>query len=180
ALMFKEVQKEVVQSLKPAAQEVGRIKSAPANTTSAQVKVSLFGHELFAIADTGAAPSVVTRGLIDYLGIEADLPYDQMLITADGKRHHALGMISSLPIRLDGVVLQAPAVIMDRPDKVLILGMTWMKLHGVQLNLKDNSLHFAKQGMQHQAPLKTSRDTPRAVQYAAAESRAVADAYADT
>ncbi|KAI7815783.1 hypothetical protein BC939DRAFT_508954, partial [Gamsiella multidivaricata] len=101
ALLFKEVRKEMLNSLKPVSHTVSQLQPITAPASSAQVKVTIHGHEVYAIADTGASLSVITRGLAEFVGAKADHPYDQMIMTADGKKHAPLGMISSLPVCID-------------------------------------------------------------------------------
>ncbi|KAF9402767.1 hypothetical protein BGZ94_004831 [Podila epigama] len=140
--MFKEVRQELSTGIKPLrpdladlADHIGEVATELATTTSAQVQVTLYGY-----------------------GLEPDQAYGQLLVTADGKRHQTLGLCSNLPVKIAGVTLPAATVVMDRAEKVLLLGMTWMKRHGIQLDLRDSMLHFTHQGRQHQAELKTTRD----------------------
>jgi transposase InsO family protein len=131
------------------------------NCTSAQMSVTLYGHKVEAVADTGAAMTVISKSLADELALEVLQTHTVLLVTADGKRHRSQGFVASLPVRVDGVVMKTPAVVFDRKGTPLILGMNWMRAYKVSLHLGDSTLRFLGPDQSlHILNIKTSQDEP--------------------
>jgi len=157
ALQFKEVQKELTKGLKPITHEVSQVELPQAVMTSAHVKVNLYGHELKAVADSGASLTIITSGLADFLGLTPDDRSQHILTGFNGKKEMSRGVISHLPVRIKGALLPGSAVIVERAEKALLLGMQWLKTHGAFLDLEQDHLYFKTGPNRYRVPIETLR-----------------------
>ncbi|KAG0009484.1 hypothetical protein BGZ82_003989, partial [Podila clonocystis] len=107
---------------------------------SLKTLIKVNGEPLTAIVDTGAACSVITKDLVDRLGLRIDSVHGRVLITADGTRHHTAGAIDRLPIELKNRILPTRFAVFNRPGEQLILGMNWLRNHRVVVDLENNRL----------------------------------------
>ena len=71
-----------------------------AQTTAAKCKVTINGETLYAILDSGAATSIITKKLMKRLEETIDSPSNLVIVTANGSKVRSLGEISDLPIRI--------------------------------------------------------------------------------
>lgn len=107
---------------------------------SLKTLIKVNGEPLTAIVDTGAACSVITKDLVDRLGLRIDSVHGRVLITADGTRHHTAGAIDRLPIELKNRILPTRFAVFNHPGEQLILGMNWLRNHRVVVDMESNRL----------------------------------------
>ncbi|OMJ29938.1 hypothetical protein AYI69_g536 [Smittium culicis] len=119
-----QIRKDLSESFKKIeTREVGYIEREYDNITSCRALVEIHGRHYDAVVDTGAACSVVTSGMLDTLGLEVDSPSTQIIVTADGTRHEALG---------------------KKEAKNLILGMDWFVDHDAVIDIKNSEIILLK------------------------------------
>ncbi|OLY79262.1 hypothetical protein AYI68_g6672 [Smittium mucronatum] len=112
--------------------------------TNCKALVKIFGKRYWAIIDTGAACSVITKPLLEKLGIGADYNSNQVIITADGNRHSTYGHVVDVPIEISSYTFNADLLIMNQDKDVLILGVDWLKSHNGVVDIKNDELIFPK------------------------------------
>ncbi|PWA00918.1 hypothetical protein BB558_003011, partial [Smittium angustum] len=109
-------------------------------TTNCKSIVKVFGKSYVAIVDTGAACSVITSRLLDEMGLAPDKFSDQTIITADGKGHNTLGVITQLPITIAGYRFAIDLLVMENNKRSLILGVDWLKNYDATIDVKIEEL----------------------------------------
>ncbi|OMJ13632.1 hypothetical protein AYI70_g8381 [Smittium culicis] len=140
-----QVRKELSESFKKIdTKEVGYIEREYDNITNCRALVEIHGKHYDAVVDTGAACSVVTSGMLDMLGLEVDSPSTQIIVTADGTRHEALGKVNNVPIRIAGFNFPINFLVMKKEAKNLILGMDWFIDHDAVIDIKNSEMILPK------------------------------------
>ena len=71
----------------------------------AKCYVRIKSNPVVAILDSGAAVSIMTRRLMDKLGLEPDNPSKTIVVTANGTREHAIGQITDLKINIQNLMI---------------------------------------------------------------------------
>ncbi|OMH80418.1 Protein DDI1-like protein, partial [Zancudomyces culisetae] len=140
-------------------QEINELKFARPRTTNCRIIVTVYNKEIWAVVDTGAACSVATPRMVEGWGLIMDEENDQVIITADGMRHHSLGTVRDIPLRIGNNRFTTNLTIMQRKDDSLILGMDWLMRHQAQLNIKDSELRLPLERIMLIVPLHT-QDVP--------------------
>ncbi|OMJ11804.1 Gypsy retrotransposon integrase-like protein 1 [Smittium culicis] len=125
--------------------------------TNCKALVKIFGERYWAVVDTGAACSVVTKPLLDKLGIAADHKSSQVIITADGNRHDTYGHVLDVPIEISNYSFNVDFLVMNQNKEVLILGVDWLKKHQGIIDMKNNELIFPKDEYEIILSLSTNR-----------------------
>ena len=74
-------------------------------TTAAKCYVRIKGNPVVAILDSGAAVSIMTRRLMDKLGLEPDSLSKTIVVTVNGTRERALGQITDLKITIQDLII---------------------------------------------------------------------------
>jgi len=153
------VRAQLSDGFKKTGLDVNTIEFSP-RCSSTQTTVSINGVPLEAVVDSGAAVVVVSRTLVNELGLVPSKAATVSLITADGKHHPAGEIVYDLPIQIDDVILPANAVVFDNPTgSHLILGVSWMKTHGIDILLSKNAMTFSNNGYDYTVPLRTCKGT---------------------
>ncbi|PVU96342.1 hypothetical protein BB561_001234 [Smittium simulii] len=120
--------------------EVNQLEYKENRVTNCKALVSVFGAYFWAIVDTGAACSVVNPSLLSKWGLEPDIFSNQIIVTADGKRHETGGKVSAVPILIAGYTFPVDLVVMNREEETLILGTDWFLKYEATINLKSQQL----------------------------------------
>lgn len=103
------------------------------------MNVQVKGEPFTAVIDTGAACSVVSRGFAEHVKEVIHPVETRPLQTADGSRHQPIGIVEDLPVKVQGVLHPANFSVIDRPDKLLILGMNWLRTYKAAVDLEKKS-----------------------------------------
>jgi hypothetical protein len=82
--------------------------------------------EIDAIIDTGAAISIITKGLMKELGYKIDKASDTVLVTADGNKSRSLGKIIGMELLLGGEEIVVTVQVIESSDRMLLLGNDWL------------------------------------------------------
>ncbi|KAL1914212.1 uncharacterized protein VTP21DRAFT_9665 [Calcarisporiella thermophila] len=89
--------------------------------------VSIGGQEVEVLLDTGAAASVINKGLVQKLGLKIELPKAKTLVMADGGTTKTVGTITAVPVMVDSALTPANLLVYEREGDCLILGNDWFK-----------------------------------------------------
>ncbi|PKY60196.1 hypothetical protein RhiirA4_333276 [Rhizophagus irregularis] len=71
-------------------------------TTAARCELYVGREPISAVIDSGAATSIITKSLMKQLGYQINQPSNMVIVTANGTRVRALGVITELPIHITG------------------------------------------------------------------------------
>ncbi|GBB94651.1 hypothetical protein RclHR1_23990005 [Rhizophagus clarus] len=72
-------------------------------TTAARCELYIGKEPISTVIDSGAATSIITKSLMKQLGYQIDQPSNMVIVTTNGTRVCALGMIAALPIHLSHI-----------------------------------------------------------------------------
>ncbi|OMJ08056.1 Pol polyprotein [Smittium culicis] len=125
--------------------------------TNFKALVKIFGERYWAVVDTGAASSDVSKPLLDKIGITADHKSSQFIITADGNRHDTYGHVLDVPIEISNYYFNVDFIVMDQNKKDLILGVDSLKKSTVIIDMNNNLLIFPKEEYEIVLSLSTNR-----------------------
>ncbi|OMJ23116.1 hypothetical protein AYI69_g5110, partial [Smittium culicis] len=135
------VRKELVDLFKKIeAKEVNSIERERFSVTNCKALVEIFGSHYLTIMDTGAACSIITTGLLEELGLEADSNPSQIIVTADGTKHETTGKVSNVPLKIAGFIFPVDLLVMEKSANSLILGTDWLIYHKATLDLNKEEL----------------------------------------
>ncbi|OMH82628.1 DNA damage-inducible protein 1 [Zancudomyces culisetae] len=122
--------------------EINEISIHEWKITNCRAQVQIFGQDISAVIDTGAACSVVGPKMVECWGLDIDSRNIQIIITTDGKKHPTLGKINNVPVKIASVILPANLVVMEKNEGNLILGTDWLLKHRAIINLKVPEIRF--------------------------------------
>ncbi|OMH82057.1 DNA damage-inducible protein 1 [Zancudomyces culisetae] len=141
--------------------ELNEITFDEMKTSNCKIVVTIFGRHTIAIIDTGAACSVVTPEVLDSWGLDVDIKHDQVIITADGKKHPSKGKVSNIPIAFNEHLFPANMVVMERPDNTLILGTDWLKKHSAYIDMERSKLKLTLEDIEITVPIVTTSNVKK-------------------
>ncbi|OMH79370.1 Retrovirus-related Pol polyprotein from transposon [Zancudomyces culisetae] len=122
--------------------EINEIQLQPKKVTNCKAQVQIFGQNILAVVDTGAACSVVSSSMVEDWGLNVDENINQVIVTADGKRHAALGKVNKIPVKIASYIFPANLIVMNKNDGTLILGTDWLIQHKASINLRIPEIRF--------------------------------------
>lgn len=96
-------------------------------TTAAKCYIRIKGTPVIAILDSGAVVSIITRKLMDKLGLEPDAPSKTVVVTANGTRERALGQITDLKIFIQDLIIPIKLQVIESKEETLLLGTDWFE-----------------------------------------------------
>ncbi|OMH83944.1 Retrovirus-related Pol polyprotein from transposon [Zancudomyces culisetae] len=127
-------------------------------TTNCSMTVEIYQLQWKAVVDTGAACSVITTGALNKIGLEPNMKSSHVIITADGKRHETLGVVSGVPIMISKIEFVASLVVLGNMSPTIILGMDWLLKHKASLNLAVPELRLPVDRAEVVTPLVTTKE----------------------
>ncbi|OMJ28275.1 hypothetical protein AYI69_g2254 [Smittium culicis] len=135
-----EIRSELTQLIKKCeiAKEVKSIEED--STTNCKSIVKIFDKNYSAIIDTGAACSVISEALMECIGLEVESKTNQIIVTADGKKHYTMGIIEEIPISIANINFNADLLEMKSSKETLILGTDWLKTHNALIDIRHQEL----------------------------------------
>jgi len=113
--------------------------------TSTRGRAKIEDVEIEAIIDSGAAISVITRGLMEELGYKINKPSKMVMVTADGKKSRSLGKIINIKLTLEGVDTSTNVEVMESAestDRTLILGNDWLNRVNANIDYEKGKLNI--------------------------------------
>ena len=122
-------------------------------TTAAKCELYIGKEPITAVVDSGAATSLMTSTLAENLGFIPDQPSRMVIVTANGTRVKALGVISKLPINISHKLIRSPVQVITSNDNVLILGNDWLERVQSIINYNDKTLTIKHQGRTMKIPI---------------------------
>src|SRR5436305_9044962 len=108
--------------------EANFVKSDEEEATIA-VKVSLRvkGKVQIAIVNSEAATSIITKSLLDRLGLTIGRPSKLIVVIANGTRTKSLGVATQVLITIGKMNILTSIQVLEFRDKILILGNEWLQ-----------------------------------------------------
>ncbi|OMH79032.1 DNA damage-inducible protein 1 [Zancudomyces culisetae] len=154
-----QVRKELITYIRKGEEyEIKEVNSIENVSSNCKVIISIFGRHYWAILDTGAACSVISNTFAEVLGLDIDKESNQIIVTADGRKHGTKGIISEVPLTIAGQRFPVDMTVMDQRTHVLILGTNWFKRHGAVINLNSNELVLNNEEYEISLSISTRKD----------------------
>ena len=75
------------------------------------------------ILDSGAAACIISTTLANKLKIKPNKSSDILVVTADGQKKWSLGIITSVPLILQGIQFTVDLQVIESPQDTLLLGI---------------------------------------------------------
>ncbi|KAL1918538.1 uncharacterized protein VTP21DRAFT_3198 [Calcarisporiella thermophila] len=97
--------------------------------TAARGRITINNQPIEAIFDSGAATSVITKGLLRKLNLRIDRPSRKSLSTIGGGKIQTLGWVTNVPIQVEGIPAPIGLFVFDREDDCILLGNNWFKIN---------------------------------------------------
>ncbi|OMJ21164.1 hypothetical protein AYI70_g3635 [Smittium culicis] len=146
---------------KQESKELNNVEFADTMGTNCRGLVKIFNDRHWAVLDTGAACSVISSSFMESLGLEINNISDQTIITADGSKHHTLGIVSDLPITIANYVFPCDTLVLDLKKSLMILGTDWFTKYNAVLDLKAKELVLERPEVDLVMKLYTSKPNRR-------------------
>ena len=121
--------------------------------TAAKCEVYIGKEPITAVIDSGAATSIITSSLLEFLGCKINRPSKMVIVTANRTKVKAKGMIDDLPVDLKRISIRSPVHVIDSQDNVLILGNDWLKRSHAVIHYDDETLTIRYKGRIVNLPL---------------------------
>ncbi|CAA0839573.1 Unknown protein, partial [Striga hermonthica] len=96
---------------------------------------------VFALFDTGATHSFISRRCLDAIGVRATTTIDPLEVSlASGRKIVTSAKASDLSLSIGGRVLSTDAFVLEMRDFDLILGMDWLSFYHVDIKCHDREI----------------------------------------
>src|SRR5215216_2921255 len=92
------------------------------------------------ILDSGAAACIISTKLANKLKIKPNKSSDILVVTADGQRKRSLGIITSVPLILQGNQFTIDLQVIESPQDTLLLEINWFKTFDARLYFDHDEL----------------------------------------
>ena len=116
-------------------------------------EANIQGIETEAIVDTGAAVTVITKGLVDQLPYE--LKPSRTKLTPFGKeRYVSLGVIENMEFFVGDIKTKATVEVVDLPQQLFLLGTDWTQAEKGIIDLGQEELQLKRETEYECIPIK--------------------------
>ncbi|CAA0841883.1 Unknown protein, partial [Striga hermonthica] len=96
---------------------------------------------VFALFDTGATHTFISRRCLDAIGVHATTAIDPLEVSlASGRKIVTLAKASDLSLSIGGRVLPTDAFVLEMRDFDLILGMDWLSFYHADIKCHDREI----------------------------------------
>jgi len=127
------------------AKEANLAESDGEPTTAAKCTLRIGQKAQTAIVDSGAATSIITKSLLDKLGLVINRSSKMIVVTANGARTRSLGIIDNVPVNIGKIQILTSFQVLESKDEILILGNDWLRETNANMNWEQSTLTI-KQG----------------------------------
>lgn len=106
-----------------------------------QAPITIHGHLVQAVFDSGAGVSVISKNLAEKVGLKTN--GDQLVVEAFGDNALPAGGVSvAVPIRAAGKLRPEHMTIQDVKGDVCLLGTSWHRQYGVRVDHQTGTIHI--------------------------------------
>jgi hypothetical protein len=110
-------------------------------TTAMRCHIRIKGNPVVAILDSGAAVSIITAKLMKKLGLQIEGPSKTIVVTANGTRDKALGIIRDVKITVNDIIIPVNLQVIDSRDETLLLRTDWFNKARAKLDFENSTLN---------------------------------------
>jgi hypothetical protein len=115
-------------------------------TTAAKCEFYINRRPVVVVIDSGAAVSIMTRAMMENLGLTIRKSSEYVIRTANGTRVRSLGEITDLPLAIKGLIIKTSVQVIESQDSVFILGNNWMRKVNASLDWQARKLTVNHKG----------------------------------
>ena len=83
---------------------------------------------------------------------------DILVVTADGQRKRSLGIITSVPLILQGIQFTVDLQVIESPQDTLLLGINWFKTFNARMYFDHDELRAKIQNQLVKSPIKCIKE----------------------
>ena len=106
------------------------------------------------ILDSGAAACIISTTLANKLKIKPNKSSDILVVTADRQKKWSLGIITSVPLILQGIQFTVDLQVIESPQDTLLLGINWFKTFDARMYFDQDELWAKIQNQLVKSPIK--------------------------
>ena len=111
----------------------------PKTNQAARMDARIKGNPWKAIADSGAATSVITEPLARALGLKRTKNSTISVVGIDGKNNGVLGEIENVPIAIMDAFVPINLQIVPSENKILLLGIDWLRKYNARMSFVEKA-----------------------------------------
>src|SRR4051812_38312432 len=126
-------------------------------TSSAYIQVVLNGQNFSAIADTGAAKTVVSHDITIMLKWLINSTKHRSVTIANGKETLTLGVVKEVPFTIAGCTICVDTLVIDTHTYDIILGNDWLLKAKARIDISAQKLQIEQYGQKYVVPISFNR-----------------------
>src|SRR5215216_2506286 len=143
-IQCREQQRKLLQGMRRPKLEGNMAQTNPTEeserTMALRCHVNIKRNSVVAIIDTGAAVSIMTKKLMKKLGLTIQEASQVIIVTANGQRERALGVIKNVPLIIHEILIKTTFQVIESTDKTLLLGIDWCRKNKVNVDFDNNEM----------------------------------------
>ena len=146
-----------VQTVTSIEQEDEGMKKPEEKRTSAYAQVHIDGTLAEAIIDTGAGSAVISNSFLQRKGWDIDEPTRITYTVANGQRDTTLGIVTKVPIQVQGLTIPIDMIVTNANSYDVILGNEWLVKANAIIDLNAAAMRITCHGKEINVPLDLYR-----------------------
>src|SRR5438094_818905 len=123
---------------------------------SVRCKIEIKGNVMEAIVDSGAATNIITKGLLEKLGIKITESSNAVFSNVNGKKVPSLGKVD-IKVKIENIEIPMKVQVIDSTKRDLILGTEILAEVKGKINFEKNELKIEYNGKEIRTPIFYNR-----------------------
>ncbi len=123
---------------------------------SVRCKTEIKGNVIEAIVDSGAATNIITKGLLEKLGMKITESSNAVFSNVNGKKVPSLGKVD-IKIKIENIEIPMKVQVIDSTKRDLILGTEILAEVKGKINFEKNELKIEYNGKEIRTPIFYNR-----------------------
>ena len=133
-------------------------KNESTKSTALYCDAYVKGVKIPLIVDTGSAGSVVSLKFLQEIDMEIDKPSNIYMININGEKRKPLGMVSNLPIEINGNIIPIDAIVTEATSYCALVGNDWFTKTNAKLNFGTSTMHLQWNGKKLDVPINCTEN----------------------
>ncbi|CAG8741513.1 126_t:CDS:2, partial [Cetraspora pellucida] len=127
-------------------------------TTTAKCYVQIQNNSILAVLNSGAAVSIMSKGLARKLGLTIKEPSNTVIVIANGTRERMLGKLLEIKLIIRDLMVPTSFQVIENSDEMLLLRMEWFQKEHAQLHFDEKKLFLRYSGKNIEVPIYQTRE----------------------
>lgn len=151
-----QVRSDLARGIRKPTMRSAKFMDQPNNRTPTALycDASINGVEVPLILDSGAAGSIVSRQLLNNLGMHIERPSTSVMINVNDERKRPLGEVTNFPVTIKGATIPVDAVVVEADSYGLIVGNDWFLKAKAKVDWETLTLIFKWDGKSFEVPVE--------------------------